>query len=83
MSAVVLANTKAGEETQVLERINRANGAEEAQMFWCIYDAVVKVHSIERLKENIRSGLRQLAGVSNILILMIIEGGRTPQSTEG
>jgi DNA-binding Lrp family transcriptional regulator len=75
ISAVVLINIDVGEENKVLEEIKKVDGVEEAHALWGVYDLMVKikVNSIDRLKEIIKSGLRQLSGVSNILTLMIIE----------
>ncbi len=74
VSAVVLVNTDVGEEKRVLENIKSLREVEEAHALWGVYDLMVKVksNSVERLKETIKSGLRQ-AGVSNVLTLMIVE----------
>jgi DNA-binding Lrp family transcriptional regulator len=75
ISAVVLVNTKVGEENKVLESIKNVDGVEEAHVLWGVYDLMVKIkaNSIEGLKEIIKLGLRQLAGVSNVLTLMIVD----------
>lgn len=75
ISAVVLINTNLGEEHKVLERIKKVVGVEEAHALWGVYDLMVKIkaNSIDLLKEIIKSGLRQLSGVSNVLTLMIID----------
>jgi DNA-binding Lrp family transcriptional regulator len=73
--AVVLVNTHVGQETQVLEKIKNLHEVEEAHALWGVYDLLVKVNanSIDKLKETIKSGLKQISGVSNLLTLMIVE----------
>jgi DNA-binding Lrp family transcriptional regulator len=78
ISAVVLVNTNLGEEHKVLEKIKKVVGVEEAHALWGVYDLMVRIkaNSIDMLKEIIKSGLRQLSGVSNVLTLMIIENSQ-------
>ena len=59
----------------MLENIKNVDGVEEAHVLWGVYDLMVKIKaiSIDRLKEIIKLGLRQLAGVSNVLTLMIVD----------
>ncbi len=80
ISAVVLVNTNIGEENSVLENIKNVDGVEEAHVLWGVYDLMVKIKaiSIDRLKEIIKLGLRQLAGVSSVLTLMIIDSPHAP-----
>jgi DNA-binding Lrp family transcriptional regulator len=79
ISAVILVNTQVGEESKVLECIKRVEGVEEAHALWGIYDLFVKIkaQSVDKLKEIIKFSLRQLAGVSNVLTLMVVEGVQT------
>jgi DNA-binding Lrp family transcriptional regulator len=78
VSAVVLVNTNVGEINRVLQNIKNMDGVEEAHALWGVYDLLVKIqaNSLERLKEIIKSGLRQLAGVSAVLTLMIVDTSR-------
>jgi DNA-binding Lrp family transcriptional regulator len=78
VSAVVLVNTNVGEINRVLQNIKNMDGVEEAHALWGVYDLLVKIqaNSMERLKEIIKSGLRQLAGVSAVLTLMIVDTSR-------
>ena len=73
--AVVLVNADVGEENIVLESIKKVSGDEEAHALWGIYDILVKVkaNSIDKLKEVIKLGLRQVTGVSGVLTLMIVD----------
>ena len=75
VSAVVLVNTDVGEENKVLESVKNLQEVEEAHALWGVYDLVIKVkaNSIDGLKETIKSGLEQVAGISNVLTLMIVE----------
>jgi len=80
ISAVVLVNTDIGEASKVLEDIKNVEGVEEAHAVWGIYDLMVKVKasSIDRLRELIRLRLQQMAGVSNTLTIMIVDGLLAP-----
>ena len=75
-----MVNTKVGEENKVLERIKKMEGVEEAHALWGIYDLMVRIkaHSIDKLKEIIKLHLKQLAGVSSTLTLMILERPQAP-----
>jgi DNA-binding Lrp family transcriptional regulator len=75
VSAVVLVNTDIGQENKVLESIKNLQEVEEAHALWGVYDLMVKVRSdsTDQLKETIKSGLQQLAGVSSTLALTIVE----------
>lgn len=75
VSALVLINTDLTQQNQVLEKIKQINGVEEAHILWGIYDLLVKITttSIERLREIIKHNLKQLAGVTMTLTLMIVE----------
>jgi DNA-binding Lrp family transcriptional regulator len=75
VSAMVLVNTNVGEEAEVLERLKRVEGVEEAHALWGVYDLMVKVRagSSDRLKEIVRSNLRQ-PGVNTLLTLLTADG---------
>lgn len=75
VSAVVLVNTDMAEREKVLRSIKQVNGVEEAHVLWGVYDLLVRVkaNSIDKLREIIRYSLRELAGVSSILTLLILE----------
>lgn len=79
ISAVVLVTTNHGQESNVLEELRNLAEVEEAHQLWGVYDFMVKVkaNSIDRLKEIVRVYLRQLAGVSSVLTLMIIKSSAT------
>lgn len=80
ISAVVLVNTNVGQENKVLENLKAISGVEEAHTLWGIYDLLVKIKasSIDRLKEIIKTKLMKLAGVCNVLTLMILDAPKGP-----
>ena len=73
ISAVLLVNTKLGEESKVLEKIKTVEGVEEAHALWGVYDLMIRIkaHSTDRLREIIKLHLRSLSGISNVLTLII------------
>lgn len=75
ISAVVLVNTDIGAEDKILDSVRSLEGVKEAHVLTGLYDLLLKVtaSSIEKLKEIIKFQLRQLAGVTSVLTLMIIE----------
>jgi len=80
VKAFVLVSTNVGKENKVLENIRKVDGVEEAHVLWGVYDLMVtlKANSFDRIKEIIKSGLSQLAGVSNVLTLLIVESSQIP-----
>jgi len=75
ISAVVLVNTDIGAEDKILSIVRSVEGVKEAHVLTGFYDLLVRVtaSSIEKLKEIIKFQLKQLAGVTSILTLMIID----------
>ncbi len=75
VSALVLVNTDFGVENEVLENVKHVNGVEEAHALRGTYDLIVRVktQSIDKLRDIIKLGIRQIAGVSGSLTLMLIE----------
>ena len=75
ISAVVLVNTDLGSsQEQVIESLKLIEGVEEAHGLYGVYDLMVKIKasSIDRLKEIIKLHIRQVAGVTSSLTLMIV-----------
>jgi DNA-binding Lrp family transcriptional regulator len=75
ISAVVLVNTDLGSsQDQVIESLKLIEGVEEAHGLYGVYDIMVKIKasSIDRLKEIIKLHIRQVAGVTSSLTLMIV-----------
>jgi len=76
ISAVVLVNTDLGSsQDQVIESLKLIEGVEEAHGLYGVYDIMVKIKasSIDRLKEIIKLHIRQVAGVTSSLTLMIVD----------
>jgi DNA-binding Lrp family transcriptional regulator len=75
ISAVVLVNTDLGSQDKVLESLKQVEGVEEAHALYGIYDLLIKVKakSIDKLKDVIKSRIKQVKGVSSSLTLMIVE----------
>jgi DNA-binding Lrp family transcriptional regulator len=76
ISAVVLVNTDLGSsQEQVIESLKLIEGVEEAHGLYGVYDLMVKIKasSIDRLKEIIKLHIRQVAGVTSSLTLMIVD----------
>ena len=75
ISALVLVNTALGVEDKVLENLKGVEGVEEAYSLCGVYDLVIKVKamSIDKLKDIIKLGIRQTAGVTSSLTLLLIK----------
>ena len=75
ISAVVLVNTNLGAQDQVAENIKLVEGVEEAHALYGVYDLLIKIKAIsfDKLKETIKLKIRNIAGVTSSLTLMIIE----------
>ena len=73
--AVVLVNTDKDSQDKVKESIELIEGVEEAHALYGVYDLLVKIKAVstENLKEIIKYRIKQLAGVTSSLTLMIIE----------
>jgi len=75
ISAVVLVNTDLGSQDEVLEKLKMVDGVEEAHALYGVYDLLVRIKaaSIDKLKDITRLRIKQMAGVTSALTLMIIE----------
>jgi DNA-binding Lrp family transcriptional regulator len=76
ISAVVLVNTELGSsQGQVIESLKLIDGVEEAHALYGVYDLIVKIkaNSIDKLKDTIKLHIKQIAGISSLLTLMIID----------
>jgi DNA-binding Lrp family transcriptional regulator len=75
VTAVLLVNTELGAETQVLNRLKKLEGVEEAHALYSVYDLMVKVkaNSLDKLKDLIAYSIRRLAGINALLTVMIAE----------
>lgn len=75
ISAVVLINTNIDAQKQVAERLRLIKGVTEAYALYDVYDILVKIRasSIDELKTVTNAHIRSLSGVTNSLILMIVD----------
>jgi DNA-binding Lrp family transcriptional regulator len=76
ISAVVLVTTESGSsQDHILENLRNIEGVEEAHALYGLYDLIIKIkaQTIEKIKETIKLRIRQMAGVTSSLTLMIIE----------
>jgi DNA-binding Lrp family transcriptional regulator len=76
VSAVVLVNTELGSSQDiVIESLKKIDGVEEAHALYGVYDLIIKIKALtlDKLKEIIKLRIRQTAGVTSSLTLMIID----------
>ena len=75
ISAVVLVNTDLGSQDQVAENIKLVEGVEEAHALYGVYDLLIRIKaiSLDKLKETIKLKIRNMAGVTSSLTLMVVE----------
>jgi DNA-binding Lrp family transcriptional regulator len=73
--ALVLFNIESGAETQVLKKIKKVEGVEEAFFSYGVYDLAVKVRadSMDDLKDVISNRLRQIEKVRSTTSLILVE----------
>ena len=75
ISAVVLVNTDLNSQDKVMESLKLVEGVEEAHALYGVYDLLIKIKatSFDRLKDIIKSRIKQVNGVTSSLTLMIVE----------
>jgi DNA-binding Lrp family transcriptional regulator len=58
-----------------VENIKLVEGVEEARALYGVYDLLIKIKaiSLDKLKEIIKVRIRQAAGITSSLTLMIVE----------
>ena len=73
ITAVVLLNTALDSQDDALEKIKNLSGVEEAHILYGAYDLIVKVNapSIDKLKTITKTQIKQVAGVTSSLTLML------------
>ena len=74
-AAFVLLNTEVGFETDVLEKLKKVEGVDEASAVYGVYDIVarVKADTMDRLKEIMSFRIRRLNNVRSTLTMIIVE----------
>lgn len=76
ISAVVLVNTEVGSsQDKVLASLRLVEGVQEAHALYGVYDLIIKIKAltIDNLKDIIKLHIRQVAGVTSSLTLMIVD----------
>jgi DNA-binding Lrp family transcriptional regulator len=75
ISAIVLVNTDLNSQDKVMESLKLVEGVEEAHALYGVYDLLIKIKatSFDRLKDIIKSRIKQVNGVTSSLTLMIVE----------
>ena len=76
VSAVVLVNTESeSSQDKVIESLKNIDGVEEAHALYGVYDLIIKIKalSIDKLKDIIKQRIRQTAGVTSSLTLIIVD----------
>lgn len=78
VSAVVLLNTDLGVQDEVVDNLRLIDGVEEAHALYGVYDLLVKVRAknIDELKTVTKSRIKQVAGVTSSLTLVLHDGDK-------
>ena len=74
-SAFVLINTKSGSEADVLKKLKKIEGVDEAFAIYGVYDIIarVKADTMDKLKEIVTWQTRRLDKVEQTLTLIVTE----------
>jgi DNA-binding Lrp family transcriptional regulator len=75
-SALVLINTEAGSEENVLKILKNIDEIKEIYLTYGAYDIIAKivVEDIGRLKEVVSEKIRKIREVKNTLTMIVVEG---------
>lgn len=76
ISAVVLVNTELGSsQDEIIASLKLVEGIEEAHALYGVYDLMVKIKALtfDKLREIIKLHIKQVAGVTSSLTLMIVD----------
>jgi DNA-binding Lrp family transcriptional regulator len=75
ISAVVLVNTDFDSQDKVIESLKLVEGVEEAHALYGVYDLLIKIKaiSIDKLRDITKLRVKQIAGVTSSLTLLIID----------
>jgi DNA-binding Lrp family transcriptional regulator len=72
-TAIVLANSEVGKETDIIDALARFKEVEEAYLVYGVYDIVAKVNSdtMEGLESVITQRVRQIPAIRSTLTLIV------------
>jgi Lrp/AsnC family transcriptional regulator for asnA, asnC and gidA len=75
-SAIVLINTDAGGEDEVMEKLKVINEVTEAYIVYGVYDIVAKIEAdnIDKLKDIVTNVIRKIPKVRSTLTMIVMEG---------
>lgn len=78
VSAVVLLNTDLDAQDEVVDNLRLIEGVEEAHALYGVYDLFVKVRAknIDELKTVTKARIKQVAGVTSSLTLVLHDGDK-------
>ena len=73
--AFLLINVESGSEDEVLQKIKKFEGVEEAYFSYGVYDLVTKIKAdtMEQLKEMVTRKIRAISKVRSTLTLIMME----------
>jgi DNA-binding Lrp family transcriptional regulator len=74
-TSFVLINTEIGSEADVLNKLKKIEGVEEASAVYGVYDVVarVKADTMDKLKEIVTWRIRRLDKVRSTLTMIVVE----------
>jgi len=72
--AIVLINSEAGRESELLEKLKKIRSVKEAYIVYGVYDIVAKVESesLDELRDVISRRIRRLEGVRSTITLIVV-----------
>jgi DNA-binding Lrp family transcriptional regulator len=76
ISSVVLLNTEPEKsQDEIIESLKLIEGVEETHALYGVYDLMIKIKALtlDKLKDIIKLHIRQVAGVTSSLTLMIVD----------
>ena len=76
LSAVILVNTELGSsQDDIIASLKLVEGVEETHALYGVYDLMIKIKALtlDKLKDIIKFHIRQVAGVTSSLTLMIVD----------
>ena len=76
ISSVVLLNTEPEKsQDEIIESLKLIEGVEETHALYGVYDLMIKIKALtlDKLKDIIKLHIRQVAGVTRSLTLMIVD----------
>lgn len=73
--AYILLNVEGGEEDNVLNKVKKISGVEQAFVSYGVYDLIIKVkaENMKELKDVVTDKIRQIDQVKSTLTLLIVD----------